>query len=207
MAGIKTLVFSGGIIHDGKGCGDEIERILRADDRFDVTRVHEDLSVLESGLDSYDVVVLYYTRGELTDGQRDGLLKCVASGKGFVGVHSATASFRDCAEFHCMLGGIFTTHPKPRMYQVSVVNSEDPITEGIVEFFVEDEQYIMDYDPRVNVLASALYKGKAEPVIWTKTWGQGRVYYLALGHTPECCRHEMFAPLLINGTIWAAAGE
>ncbi len=204
MNPIKTLVFSGGIIHDGQGCGYEIERILRADSRFDVTRVHEDLSVLESGLDAYDVIVLYYTRGELSDGQRDGLMKYVASGKGFVGVHSATASFRDCAEFHAMLGGIFTTHPKPRMYQVSVANPENPITHGTEEFFVEDEQYILDYDPRVTVLASALYRGKAEPVAWTKAWGQGRVYYLALGHTPECCRHAQFAPLLINGSVWAA---
>lgn len=207
MAGIRTLVFSGGGIHDSKGCGDEIERILREDDRFDVNRVHDDLSAFEGGgLDAYDVVVLYYTRGELTDAQRDGLLGFVASGKGFVGVHSASASFRECAEFHCMLGGIFTTHPKPRMYQVSVVDPEHPITQGIEEFFVEDEQYIMDYDPRVTLLASALFKGKAEPVIWTKSWGQGRVYYLALGHTPECCRHEMFAPLLINGAVWAAKG-
>lgn len=208
MAGIETLVLSGGGVHDSLGCGDEIERILRGDGRFDVTRVHDDLSVLEgAGLDPYDVLVLYYTRGEVTDAQRDGMLQFVASGKGFVGVHSASASFKECAEFHCMLGGIFTTHPKPRMYQVSVVDSEHPITEGIVEFFVEDEQYIMDYDPRVTVLASALFKGKAEPVIWTKNWGQGRVYYLALGHTPECCRHEHFAPLLVRGTIWAAEGN
>ena len=206
MERMRILVFSGGIIHDGKGCGDEIERILRADERFEVTRVHDDFSVLESELAPYDAVVLYYTRGELTDAQRDGLLKYVASGKGFVGVHSATASFRDCEEFHCMLGGIFTNHPKPRMYQVSIVDPENPITRGIEEFFVEDEQYIMDYDPRVTVLASALYRGKAEPVVWTKNWGQGRVYYLALGHTPECCRHEMFAPLLVNGTVWAAGG-
>lgn len=205
MAFIKTLVLSGGIIHDGKGCGDEIEQILRQDKRFKVTRAHDDLSVLDGDrLSPYDVVVLYYTRGELTGAQRDGLTSFVAAGKGFVGVHSASASFRECPEFHAMLGGIFTTHPKPRMYQVSVVDPEHPITEGIVEFFVDDEQYIMDYDPRVTVLASALFKGKAEPVIWTKNWGQGRVYYLALGHTPECCRHEQFAPLLVHGTAWAS---
>ena len=204
---IKTLVLSGGGIHDSLGCGNEIERILRGDARLDVARAHDDLSVLEGDrLSPYDVVVLYYTRGELTDAQRDGLLKFVAGGKGFVGVHSASASFRDCAEFHCMLGGIFTTHPRPRPYQVSVVDPDNPFTEGIEEFFVEDEQYIMDYDPRVTVLASALYRGRAEPVIWTKAWGQGRVYYLALGHTPECCRHEMFAPLLIRGTVWSAGG-
>ena len=45
MAKIKTLLFCGGEIHDWKGCGDQIEPVLRADGRFEVTRVNEDLSV------------------------------------------------------------------------------------------------------------------------------------------------------------------
>jgi len=67
-----------------------------------------------------------------------------------------------------------------------------------------DEQYIRDYDPRVTVLANALYKGKTMPVMWTKPWGKGRVFYLALGHDPKACEQEMFTKLLIRGGQWAA---
>jgi len=103
-----------------------------------------------------------------------------------------------------MLGGFFVTHPKPRRYQVSVVDPEHPITRDMLEFFVTDEMYITDYDPRVSVLASSLWKGEKVPVVWTKSWGDGRVYYLALGHDVEACRDENFETLLVCGSLWAA---
>ena len=50
-----------------------------------------------------------------------------------------------------MVGGHFITHPRYREYQVSIVDSDHPITEGLVEFNVTDEQYILvDVDPENN---------------------------------------------------------
>ena len=68
---------------------------------------------------------------------------------------------------------------------------------------VTDEQYILDYDPRNHVLASALWEGDAMPVAWTKSWGDGRVFYLALGHDAKACEHEIFGTLLQRGALWA----
>jgi len=205
---IKTLLFAGGEIHDSKGCGDEIERILRPCESLDITRVDNDLSVLEAGgLAPYDLIVFYYTIGEITAAQKNGLLEWVASGKGYVGIHSAGDSFRDCPEYRAMVGGWFVTHPHYRKYQVSVVDPEHAITKGIDEFWVEDEQYILDYDPRVHVLASALWKGTAMPCVWTKSWGAGRVFYVSLGHDPNACKNETFATLLERGALWAGRPE
>jgi type 1 glutamine amidotransferase len=204
VAQIKTLLFAGGQIHDWKGCGDAIEEALKECAEFDLTRVDDDLSALETpNLDPFDLIVFYYTVGEITDAQKNGLLSFVASGKGYAGVHSAADSFRGCPEYRAMVGGHFVTHPAFREYQVSVVDPEHPITEGLDEFMVEDEQYITDYDPRVHVLASALWKGGAMPVAWTKPWGEGRVFYLALGHNADACRHETFRLLLQRGAKWA----
>ncbi len=202
MAKIQTLVFAGGEIHDYKSCGKAAYDTLAQCDDFELTMVEEDLSVLEK-LDPYDLIVFYYTVGSITDAQKNGLLNFVASGKGFAGFHSAADSFRDCPDYRAFIGGHFVTHPHYRDYQVSVVDSEHPITEGITEFTVRDEQYITDYDPRVNVLASALWKGQAMPVVWTKGWGNGRVFYLALGHDGPACEHEMFKLLLQRGARWA----
>jgi len=202
---IKTLLFTGGGIHDSKGCGEVLFEILKASPDLETDWVHDDMdALLEVRLAPYRLVVLYYTRGEITDAQKNGLLNHVALGNGFVGVHGATASFRQTPEFHAMVGGLFMSHPAPRQYQVSVTEPDHPIMKGLTEFLVEDEQYLMDYDPRVRVLCSALWRGEAEPVAWTKTWGQGRVFYLALGHTPKDCRHEVFSPLLNRGALWAA---
>jgi uncharacterized protein len=206
LSKINVLVFSGGEIHDGKGVGDRIEAILKRDDRLAVSRVHEDLSVLESPkLDAYDVLVFFYTIGEISLAQREGLLSWVAKGHGFVPVHSGADSFRGCPEYRAMVGGWFVTHPAYRQYQVSVTDQTHPITEGIDEFFVTDEMYVTDYDPRVQVLANSLWHGQVNPVAWTNTWGEaGRIFYLALGHDPKACECDIFATLLTRGTVWAA---
>ena len=201
----KVALFTGGIIHDWQGVGDVLEEILCAVPTFDVTRINDDLSFFADGrLDAYDVMVFYYTRGELADDQKNGLFRWVESGKGFIGVHGATVSFKDSPNFSEFVGGRFIRHPAPREYTVSIVDDAHPITQGMDEFTVFDEQYLMDYDPRVHVLATAAYEGVAVPAAWTKSWGEGRVYYLALAHDPEAARNESFAPLLTRGVEWAA---
>ena len=204
MAKIRTMLFAGGKIHDFKGCGEALMEALTPVEELDITYVEDDLDALVApGLDPYDLIVFYHTVGEITDAQKNGLLNFVASGKGYVGVHSAADSFRECPEYRAMVGGHFVTHPHFRRYQVSVVDSQHPLTKDLVEFDVEDEQYILDYDPRVHVLCSALYKGAAMPAAWTKSWGKGRVFYLALGHNPDACRNETFKVLLQRGALWA----
>ncbi|MCD6231093.1 ThuA domain-containing protein [Candidatus Aerophobetes bacterium] len=205
MRKIKTLVFTGGEIHDFKGCGEAIVEALSKSRKFEITQIENDLSILVSpNLDPYELIVFYYTVGKITDAQKNGLLNFVASGKGYVGIHSAADSFRECPEYRAMVGGYFVTHPHYREYQVSVVDSQHPITKDLTEFMVTDEQYILDFDPRVNILCSALWKGKAMPVAWTKNWGKGRVFYLALGHDKKACQHEIFCLLLVRGALWAA---
>jgi len=205
MQRIKTLLFTGGEIHDFKGCGEAIADVLSKKEELEVTKVEDDLSVLVApNLDPYDLIVFYYTVGKITDAQKNGLLNFVASGKGYVGVHSAADSFRECPEYRAMVGGHFITHPNYREYQVSVVDSEHPITKDLTEFMVTDEQYLLDFDPRVNVLCSALWQGKTMPVVWTKDWEKGRVFYLALGHDKKACQQEIFHLLLTRGILWAA---
>lgn len=207
MARIKTLVFAGGKIHDFKGCGQAIREALAAQpDRFELTYLEDDLDGLVAALPDHEVLVFFYTVGEITDAQKDALLGWIASGKGYVGIHSAADSFRGCPEYRAMVGGHFVTHPRYRDYQVSVADLAHAITEGLVEFMVRDEQYILDYDPRVHVLAAALHQGQAMPVAWTKPWGDGRVFYLALGHDAPACQNEMFRLLLQRGTAWAGTG-
>lgn len=205
MAKIKALIYSGGAIHDGVGCGDAAQAILEADGRFKITRVNEDLDCLVAPkLDKFDVVVFYHTIGEITDAQLNGLTKFVESGKGFVGFHSAADSFRESPTYRAMVGGYFITHPAYRQYQVTVTDPEHPITKDLNEFFVTDEMYITTWDSRNNVLAQALWKDGTVPVVWTKDWGKGNVCWIALGHDPKACENENFHTLLTRAAVWAA---
>lgn len=205
MQKIKTVVFTGGEIHDFKGCGEAITDTLSKNEKFKITKVENDLSILlATNLHPYDLIIFYYTLGKISHAQKNGLLNFIASGKGYVGIHSAADSFRECPEYRAMVGGYFVTHPHYREYQVSIVDSEHPITKDITEFTVVDEQYILDFDSRVNILCSALWKGKTKPVVWTKDWGKGRIFYLALGHDKKACQQEIFCLLLVPGAMWAA---
>ena len=133
MGKINTLVFAGGSIHDWKGCSEVITGILSNHDTFELTIIEDDLDALISpNLDPYDLIVFYYTVGEINDAQKNGLLNHISSGKGYVGIHSAADSFRDCPEYRAMVGGHFITHPHYREYQVSITDSEHPITADLV---------------------------------------------------------------------------
>lgn len=203
---VQVLLLTGGEIHDHKGVGDILEATLREDARFSVTRVENDLNVLAApGLDPFDVLVFYWTLGELAGNQREGLLSWVASGRGFVTLHSGADSFRGDPLYRGFVGGYFVTHPHYRTYQVSVSDSGHPITQGIEEFMTTDEQYIVSYDSRNHVLAWSLYKGERVPVLWVKDWGKGRVFYCALGHDPAAAKQEMTRMLLVRGVAWAAS--
>ena len=86
MGKINTLVFAGGAVHDWKGCSGAIINELSKRDEFEITKVEEDLDALVApNLDPYDLIVFYYTIGEITDAQKNGLLNHIASGKGYVG--------------------------------------------------------------------------------------------------------------------------
>ncbi len=207
-AKIKTLLLVGGEIHNAKGIGDVVEGFLKKTEKFDLTRVDGDLDALKADrIAPFDLIVFYWTVGAIKEEQRQGLLNHIASGKGFVTFHSGADSFRDDPMYRAFVGGFFITHPAYRSYQVQVTEIESPITKGITEFVATDEQYILDYDARVTVLANGLWKGKTMPVLWTKPWGKGRIFYSALGHDPKACENPMFQTTLLRGALWAVGQE
>lgn len=202
---IRTLLLVGGEIHDYKGVGDVVEAQLAGAKSFDVMRVDNDLGALSAGrIAPFELVVFYWTLGKLNDARRRGILDHIARGNGFVGIHSAADSFRGDKAWWRFIGGYFVTHPRYRRYQVSVTEAKSPITEGIDEFFVTDEQYITKHRSDLNVLASALWKGRAMPVLWTRPHKKGRVFYTALGHDGKACKQAMFKKTFIRGCLWAA---
>ena len=215
----RVLLFGGGGCHDFRACCPVLKRYLRSVETFDVDYVAGDLDVFTAErLAPYDLVVVYHTGGELTVEQKRGLVEGVASGKGFVGVHAAADSFKSSPEYLAMVGGVFRRHPCQRTYIVSLADAKHPVTRDlqgytikhweqwpVYEFPVQDEQYLLDYDPRVHVLATTVFRGNAWPVSWVKPWGKGKVFYLALGHHVEACRNRFFRDLFLGGSRWAAS--
>jgi len=213
----RVLLLGGGGCHDYKACCPVLQNYLEAAG-FKVDYVANDLDCfLAPRMAAYDLAVIYHTGGELNVEQKRGLVEWVASGKGYVGVHAAGDSFGSSPEYVAMIGGFFKAHPFTREYIVTLNDNTHPVTREIkgyvvkdwekwpvFEYKVTDEQYLLDYDPRVQVLASTTFRGRLWPVAWVKPWGKGKVFYLALGHDVDGCRNPFFQAIFTGGAVWAA---
>jgi type 1 glutamine amidotransferase len=98
-------------------------------------------------------------------------------------------------------------------FQVVVRDPDHPVTKGMPREWMHarDELYDNMRGPIQNVqlLATAYSKGtKAhEPMIWTVSYGKGRVFHTPMGHDLTGMRCIGFITTLNRGTEWAATGQ
>lgn len=166
---------------------------------------------------SLDVIVPYWTMGQLSKEEAKGLMQAVKNGVGIAGCHGGLGdSFRSNTEYQFMVGGQWVAHPGGQLdYQVNITNPNDPITAGIQDFEIHTEQYYMHVDPNAKVLATTTFsgagnewiKGAVMPVAWKKYFGEGRVYYLSLGHAPADFELPQARQLLMRGIRWASGSK
>ena len=151
----------------------------------------------------------------------NNISQAVAYGVGLAGCHGGMCdSFRNDTNWQFMTGGQWVSHPGGDgvEYTVNIRRGSSPLIEGIEDFPVCSEQYYLHVDPSVEVLATTRFplvtyyhaanKPLDMPVVWTKYWGNGRVYYLSLGHHNDVFDKSPAAQELIRrGMLWAAEGK
>jgi type 1 glutamine amidotransferase len=108
-------------------------------------------------------------------------------------------------------------HGAKHPFQIIVRDSEHPITKGMPHEWVHasDELYHGMRGPieSVHLLATAFSDkkfggtGEHEPMIWTVSYGGGRVFHTPMGHDVEAMRCVGFITTLQRGTEWAATGK
>lgn len=186
---------------------------------FTVT-VMRDVSTLSAAqLATFDAVA-FFTSGTLpfTAAQKQALLDFVASGRGFVGLHSATDTFYDWPDYGALVGGYFDGHPWTEPVDIAVEDTSHPAMAGLgARFSIDDEIYQFRAWSRSNVhvlmhLETASVNLGAPGVnrtdndfalAWTRAHGQGRVFYTALGHRPEVWQDPRFQQHVLGGILWA----
>jgi type 1 glutamine amidotransferase len=109
------------------------------------------------------------------------------------------------------------SHGPRHAFLITVRDPEHPITRGMPHEWLHatDELYHGMRGPieQVHLLATAYsdkkYNGTGahEPMIWTVTYGQGRVFHTPMGHDLEAMRCVGFIATLQRGTEWAATGK
>lgn len=214
----NALVFWGGWDgHQPKATAEIFSRVLH-DDGFTVA-VHDKLDPLADRalLDSVSLLVMNWTMSKIPAEAARAACDAVAGGLGLAGCHGGLCdAFRECTEWQFMTGGQFVGHPgnDGTRYRVTIGPNRSPITEGIADFDVASEQYYMHVDPAVKVLATTRFpvadgphvpNGPVQmPVLWTKLWGKGRVFFSSLGHSPAIVEAEPHLTILRRGFAWAA---
>jgi type 1 glutamine amidotransferase len=206
MEPIKLLVFVGteGVHHDHAGQGRYMADALSGMEGIEAD-FSQDYEVLADGLAAYDAVLFYTDVGALTDAQEEGLLDFIRRGGGFFGLHTAAASFRDRAGYHAMLNGFFGGHSKYMDFEVTIIDPEHPITRGLSVFTVKDELYYLRHDPAKSHHLMQAYdptRDESYVMAFTHTYGQGRVFYFALGHDMAVLEHPSFLEVLRRGSLW-----
>lgn len=217
----KALIVQGGWQgHEPKEVSDIFRSVLEASG-FEV-EVSDTLEAFADGekLLSLDLIVPVWTMGEITKEQVKNVSEAVQKGVGIAGCHGGMCdSFRNNVDWQFMTGGQWVAHPGNDgvEYVVNVKHSSSPLVEGIADFTVKSEQYYLHVDPAVEVLATtrfpvvegphSLNKAVDMPVVWTKRWGVGRVYYCSLGHHADIVDMPPVKELMRRGFLWAAEGK
>jgi uncharacterized protein len=216
---IKVLIVTGFDVasHKWEESARMNQGILQESDRFQV-EVSADKEVFASPkLSEYDVLVLNYgfwDEPEPSDKAKAGLLNYAKEGGGVVALHFACSAFQDWEEYGELLGRVWVKgvggHGPYGEFTVDVKAADHPVTKGLDDFKTEDELYAkLSGDAEINVLATADsdWSGKTEPIVFTKTYGKGRVLQNVLGHGLDAKRNPHYQQLLRRSVEWAATGE
>ena len=211
----KALMLWGGWDgHEPRQCVEIFAPFLK-EQGYEV-RISDTLDVYldEPYMRSLDLIVPVWTMGTITPEQEKGLLDAIRSGVGIAGWHGGMCdSFRNNTEYQFMTGGQWVSHPDGITdYLVNIIRHEDPITEGLSDFWMHSEQYYMHVDPAVEVLATTTFhspnypwiEGVVMPVVWKKVWGQGRVFYTSLGHVARDFDVPEAREIVKRGMLWAS---
>ncbi len=168
---------------------------------FTYTADPDDLT--DEVLKDYDALMLYANHDAITEEQAKALLTYVRRGGGFVPVHSASYCFRNSEEIVKLIGGQFESHDTAT-FTAKIVAPEHPAMQGVAEFASWDETYRHSKLTRDRtVLMERVDASGREPYTWVKEFGQGRVFYTALGHDERTWSNPGFHRLLEQGLRWA----
>jgi len=167
----------------------------------------EDVQIFNSDrFFEYIAAIFYSQGGELTNQQEMNILRFVSAGRGFVGLHGASASFKSHSNYFEMLGGRFISHKRFKSFKVIIVDKEHPITSSLEDFTVKDEPYRHDFSlsKDIHILAKADYQDgtNLEPIMWTKSYGDGRVFYYSLGHRTNSLKSPIFQKIIQRAVKW-----
>ena len=175
-----------------------------------------------------DLILQSVTMSTIEPEELKGLIAAVRAGTGLAGWHGGIAdSFRNSSDYLQLVGGQFATHPSkepsdvvgdasdnylPYTVEITELGRTHPITAGIDDFALETEQYWVLHDDLNDVLATTTHPVRpwhpwhrpiTSPAVWTRQWGEGRIFVATPGHSPDVLQDENVRTIIERGLVWA----
>lgn len=199
--------------HDTNFARLEILKLLAENEDIH-TRVADSFSDI-GAINASRLLITYTCDLQPTPEEQQGLARFLANGGRWFALHATNALLEFVAggkvdtpdrapEFMKLLGSRFIAHPANQKFHVRVTSVRHPLTAGIDDFDVEDEEpYYCEALGEQTVLLEASYNAPSEgyvrsdygtdreshPQMYLHPWGDGQVLYLSLGHCAG--KHDM----------------
>jgi uncharacterized protein len=190
----------------------------------------QDGGIFDGSLDAYDAIA-FYTSGDLTQPSPKGtgtpmtvagkekLLSAIAAGKGFIGIHAATDSFRANSSskpldpYLAMLGAEFVGHDAQQEATLRIA-SQFPGISGLrkdgritlMEEWYAQRRFAKDLHvilvQETEHMKGRQYQRAPFPATWARMHQKGRVFYTSLGHREDVWTSPVFQAVALAGLAW-----
>ena len=151
----------------------------------------------------------------ITDDQCKDIKRWVQEGGSLWAWHNNSRLSLMRRDYRDVQGATIIGHPPVRPFKVKITNHDHPITKGVNDFVVTDEQHFLVYekDPK-HVLAMSVNEdgltysdrdGKQSTTceaVWAYDYGKGRVCFMAPGHAMTALWNPEFEKMQKNAVKW-----
>lgn len=147
----------------------------------------------------------------ITEEQGNAVKQFVSSGNGFYALHNSSHISLSSKNYRNVMGGAYVGHPPLRPFRVRASQNQHPITQGMTDFVVNDEQHYVEYDKEQKyVLLEAenidglTYENHGSKSIsgWAYDFGRGRVVFTAVGHTIHAMWNPQYLEIQKRAVRW-----
>ena len=153
----------------------------------------------------------------VTEGMAVAVDRFVRAGGSLLSWHNNLSVSNYSGTYRAITGGAYDGHPPERPWRVEVVNGDHPITQGVADFMVTDEQHFPIYDrPPGDLLlrganidgltfdtdSGALEGATVSATAWAHTHGEGRVVVSTVGHNLDALWKPAYWQFQKNAVRW-----
>ncbi|PCJ97100.1 MAG: Crp/Fnr family transcriptional regulator [Flavobacteriaceae bacterium] len=225
----KAFLFTktDGFHHESINAGVDGIRKLADRHNFELIWNEDERRFNDKFLEDIDVVIFLNTTEDiLNDEQQAVFEKFIQSGKGFVGIHSASDTEYDWPWYNALVGKMFKIHPAQQTAMLDVQDYNFPGMEAFPKRFMwtdewyefKEEEYAKDLKVLLTIDETS-YKPYAKwgdkvgngmgyhPIAWYHDYDGGRAFYTGLGHIEAVYAEPWFLQHLYGGIYWAATGK